>query len=182
MDSHTKEQIRRGFLRVYKATSYETISVKQICAEAHVSRSTFYSYYDSIHAVLEEIEDTLISELFAINEEFRYADFKRWKKGEPFVYARETIDCIQEHLETFQILLGRNDPRFLYHWKRIIRHHFREKFLLEGVQLQSQELILEMTASSLVGMYAYWVAHHDEVDVTELLNVALPRIFFDLLP
>lgn len=180
MNQPTKEQIFESFLRLYQSNPYEKITVKLICSESHVSRTTFYSYFDSVHAVLNEIEDRLISDVFAINEKFQWMNFRDWKKGDPFPFFAETVAYIREHFLAFQTLLSRGDPRFIFLWKKIIRHHFREKYVTEGIAHKNQELILEMTASSLIGMYTYWVTHPNEVDEAELLDVALPRVVFDL--
>ena len=137
---------------------------------------------DGADAVLWEIEDGLIADLFAINEGFRDTDFGGYQRGKPFPYFDETLAYIQERLPCFQALLGRSEARFIRKWKEIIKRHFAEKYRRECVTLSHPELVLEMTASSAIGVYSYWVRHADEISAEEIAWEALPRLAFDLIP
>lgn len=47
--NNTKAAIHDAFLKLYRSKPYEKISVKELCATAHVARTTFYSYYDNLN-------------------------------------------------------------------------------------------------------------------------------------
>ena len=50
----TKRLIRDGFLNLLKTKNIYTISVRELCDEAGINRTTFYNHYGSPYDVLEE--------------------------------------------------------------------------------------------------------------------------------
>lgn len=180
MQENTRDIIRHTFMQLYNQYGWENLSVKILCSEAHVSRTTFYAYYESLDRILFEIEDQLIEDLFQINQGFKTTNFKTYQKGEPFPFFDKTLDYISEYMLYFQALLKHAEPRFIFRWKKIIMYHFREKFKEDCIRLKHSELILEMIASSVIGAYTYWVMHPDEITAKEVGDEALPRIVYDL--
>lgn len=58
----SKRMIREGLLRLLAYKQLEEINITELCKEAGINRSTFYSYYSQPRDVLLEIGDTLIQE------------------------------------------------------------------------------------------------------------------------
>ena len=182
MPENTRMAIQDAYLRLYRQYGAEQVSVTRLCREAHVSRTTFYAYYDSADAVLREIEDRLITDLFTINEDFKNTDFSGYRRGQSFPYFDETLSYIQTHLPCFQALLNRSEPRFIYKWKGIIKHHFAEKYQQECVDLPHPDLVLEIIAVSVIAAYGYWARHPDEISAETVAREALSRLVLDLIP
>jgi ACT domain-containing protein len=57
---NAKMQIQSYLLEKMKNQDIHTIKVKELVDCLHISRSTFYLYYASIFAVLQDIEDIFL--------------------------------------------------------------------------------------------------------------------------
>ncbi len=60
LTAQTKQNIIDAFWQIYCNRGIEKITVKEITAKAGYNRSTFYEYFIGAHAVLEEIENSLL--------------------------------------------------------------------------------------------------------------------------
>jgi AcrR family transcriptional regulator len=58
--SRTKRNINTAFLALLKQKELSKITIKELCELADINRKTFYTYFDSIPAVLAEIENQII--------------------------------------------------------------------------------------------------------------------------
>ena len=58
----TKLLIRRSFTDLLKTKPIQSISVKELSDRAGINRGTFYSHYQDIYALLEEIENDMLIE------------------------------------------------------------------------------------------------------------------------
>ncbi len=56
----TKQAIHTAFISLYRKHSFNQISVKELCIQTPVARTTFYSYYNNLAELKDEIEDELI--------------------------------------------------------------------------------------------------------------------------
>lgn len=61
----TKSIIRESLLRLMESKSVGSISVAELCREAGISRSTFYSHYNVPEDVLESIQSEVVEQLVA---------------------------------------------------------------------------------------------------------------------
>lgn len=59
----TKNAIRNAFYDLVQTKDMMDISVSELTEAAHITRSTFYMYYDSVAAVRDQIENDIISHL-----------------------------------------------------------------------------------------------------------------------
>lgn len=62
----TREKIIGAFWELYKTTNIEKITVKNITDESGIYRTTFYLHFSDVYAVLEAIEEMLLSRLRAV--------------------------------------------------------------------------------------------------------------------
>lgn len=66
----TKELIQKQFIEEYEKKEYTRITVKELCANTPVARTTFYSYYQNINDVKEDTENNLITGITEIAIKF----------------------------------------------------------------------------------------------------------------
>lgn len=59
----SKEAIRQALIRLSRAKPYSEISVRELCREAHVSRSTFYNNYRFFNDVVAEMSESYMKKL-----------------------------------------------------------------------------------------------------------------------
>ena len=59
----SKEAIRQALIRLSRTKPYSEITVRELCREAHISRSTFYNNYRFFNDVVAEMSDSYIKKL-----------------------------------------------------------------------------------------------------------------------
>ena len=57
----TKNAIRKAFNELVQTKEMSEISVSELTGAAHITRSTFYMYYDSVAAVRDQIENEIMA-------------------------------------------------------------------------------------------------------------------------
>lgn len=61
---YTKQIIKESLLEMLLTTPYERVTVRELCQKADINRATFYSHYESLSALMEEIEYEECKDLF----------------------------------------------------------------------------------------------------------------------
>ena len=61
---YTKQIIKTSLLELLENESFENITVKALCQTADINRATFYSHYETLSALMEEIEYEEAKQLF----------------------------------------------------------------------------------------------------------------------
>lgn len=147
-----------------------TITVKDLCHQAHVARSTFYSYYDNVMQLQEEIEDNLLYQLLQLND-----DLKRMPVGEnaDFIFLQNVFQFMQQNKQVFYVfLISAPNVQFIHKWKEGIKYHFWERFFRDTTQ-KNERLILEVISSQAIKTYAFWLQNPYEVEIGSLNKLIL---------
>lgn len=156
----TKEKISEAFWALYQKTDFHKMTVKDICKEANINRSTFYEYFSDIYDVLDFVENSI----FPSSDSLPQFDAKK----------KCTVFDMEEHF-----LLLREKKRFL---KILFSEHgnvtFRKKFInyirpiifeifmAESMTNQTQYTI-EYTLWGILGAFEYHINHSDEEESQE---------------
>lgn len=92
----TKKALKSALLGLLREKDLNSISIRDLSDAADVHRGTFYSHYQDIFALYEEIENDILNELFkhaVFDPSYDYSAF--------FV---SVFDFVEENAETFRIL------------------------------------------------------------------------------
>ena len=65
----TKQRIIESYLKLIKKKHWDKISVKEICTEANITRTTFYQYYTDIFDAMERIQTKHLTALDALSQD-----------------------------------------------------------------------------------------------------------------
>lgn len=164
----TKRAIQAEFMREYRKTPCEKITVKALCACTPVARTTFYSYYQNIDELEEEIEDELIVGLQAVAKELSGGNLPDMAFSPFFSH---TMAYIKEHWDyIYLFLIVQPNLRFIAKWKNAVKEHFKARYP-EKLQIPNYDLIAEVLASATLGAYSYWLQNPDKVSENELVHI-----------
>ncbi len=61
---YTKQMIKTSLLEMLETTPFEGITVKALCQKAEINRATFYTHYETLTALMEEVEYEECKQLF----------------------------------------------------------------------------------------------------------------------
>lgn len=171
-----QEALRSALVSLMLQKPLPRINVKELCAVAFVSRSTFYAYYDSIDQLLCELEDAHVRALRAFNEPVEDPGVAG---TEAMGFYDATIAYIHERERDFRALLVTcQDTRFVEKWKAAIKDHLRNR-RRHARATDSSELSLELAASSVTSASAYLLRHPQaatESDIRTILSKVLAAL------
>ena len=165
-----KEAIKKEFIQIYSKKEYSCITVKEVCINTPVARTTFYSYYQNIDDVKNEIEIDLIAGITQIalnisNGNIQTMDFS--------IFISHTMQYIKQNWkEIYVFLIIQPNVRFISKWKDAIKKHFLLRFP-EKNSIPNYELISETIASGVIGAYSYWLKNPEKVDVDKLNEIVV---------
>ncbi len=60
---NTRKHIQSAYLKLMRDKNWDRITVIEVCSAAGITRGTFYQYYDDIYDVVEQLENTLLTDL-----------------------------------------------------------------------------------------------------------------------
>lgn len=143
----TKEKLKKALVSLLAKSTFEHISVTNLCLEASVSRFTFYSYYSDKYELADEFFKDMLS--YASN------DLKRLQKennpdNDPIKSYCNLLDSIfnlsSKYVDFFSHINNENNPYlyFSYHWY-ILRSV--EQFALEYSKVLKPNYSLKRTTS-----------------------------------
>lgn len=154
-----QEAIRKALVERLEHKLLTDISVKELCAEAHVARTTFYSYYGNTDQALCEIEDGLIYDLVRLNDELMDHSLV---SPEELLFSADTYRYVQENQKIFHaLLISHPDLRFIEKWKQGVKYHLWERLFAQR-QAKNAEFILEMVASLTISAHTWFLKNPDE--------------------
>ena len=71
----TKKLLQNSLIESLEKKPIHEITIKEICDNADVNRSTFYRHYNTPHALFDEIYDGVYQDVIAIIAQFKQSDF-----------------------------------------------------------------------------------------------------------
>ncbi|MEI4780201.1 TetR/AcrR family transcriptional regulator C-terminal domain-containing protein [Streptococcus pasteurianus] len=166
----TKKLIQKQFIEEYAKKEYDHITVKELCANTPVARTTFYSYYQNIDDVKEDTENNL---LIGITEIAVKLSKGNMPKMDFSLFLSETMEYIKQHWhEIYVFLVVQPNMRFIVKWKEAIKKHFLLRFP-QKAKVPNYEMISETVASAVIGAYSYWLKNPEKVDIDRLNKIVI---------
>lgn len=101
----SKQLLKDSLIRLLHEKSIHNISVREVCENAQINRTTFYKYYGSQYDLLEYIENELLTEIDGRLDPSDSDDYdKRLQK---------VLAYVMENIELCRLLFNNNvDPKF----------------------------------------------------------------------
>lgn len=166
----TKEVIQREFMNEYTQKDYNRITVKELCAKTPVARTTFYSYYENIDDVKEDIESNLILGITEIAAKLAKGNMPEMDYS---LFLTRTMEYIKEHWnEIYAFLIIQPNIRFILKWKEAIKKNFSLRFP-QKKNAVNYEIVSESVASAVIGAYSYWLKNPEKVDIDKLKKIII---------
>jgi AcrR family transcriptional regulator len=168
---YTKMVLRDSLMELMKSRSILSISIKDICELADISRSTFYAHYKDQYDLLKQIED----ETLAYFEDMlnRYKD-KQTKK-ETYQMVEEMLTYIVNNGNTIQVLLNENgdidfQKKLLYHF---IMHNQITKYFSENQNDMAKIYNSAFLVHGSIGLIQHWLKNKMAMPVPQLAKMLM---------
>ncbi|MDL2288193.1 TetR/AcrR family transcriptional regulator [Oscillospiraceae bacterium OttesenSCG-928-F05] len=170
----SRQCLRDGLIRLLDKKSIHKISVREICEEADINRTTFYKYYGNQFDLLKDIEDVALSQ---VDNHLADAD------DDDFITRVENVLLyIQSNLELFRLLINNTvDTDFP---QRIISLPLIEQILSERLNGQYTpeefEYIYGFIVSGGFSIVKNWInkeVRESPAEIAGLMARSIPKMF-----
>ena len=173
---NTEDYICDKLLELMEKKPFEKIKIVELVEYAEIGRSTFYSYFDSIYAVVQRIEDKFIEGLAKEDKadptKYIYSGFD----AETNSALRSWVEYTHGNLKTLKILCGPNgDPAFEVRITNRLRRQTEaliKKFNPNAAQ-KDISLVSSYVAGGIAASLKWWANHADDYTDSELLSFAI---------
>lgn len=180
----SRKLIKQAFVELMQEKDIGKISVKDIVTKADINRGTFYAHYYGTYAVLEQIENEIISAMLEFVNEFQHG--KLIENPKPFLL--KIARFMEQDLEFYRLLMNaQGTATFLNKLKTL----FMDKIISDeetfgAIKNKDQFLIcLNFFASGLVGLYQDWFNHKVKGSLNDLsmtISQIVQKGFHPFLP
>lgn len=173
----SKKKIHEALLKVL-IKSKETITVKEICEEAGVTRPTFYKHYDDIHSLMNSLSEDILQDLrdsLIIRKKILIEDVKF---NELPINMIALFNHIKKHHTFYEVfLILKQDPHFINEVKIIL-----EDFISIGLHYSTpneEKLVLPISLliSYVTGAYLesiiWWIKNNYTCSPEEMTSMLL---------
>jgi len=168
---YTKMVIRESLMELMKTKSILSVSVKDICDLADISRSTFYDHYKDQYDLLKQIGD----ETLAYFEDMlnKYKDKQTKKETNQMV--EEMFTYIANNGNTIQVLLSENgdiafQKKLLYHF---IMHNQITKYFSEKQDDETKPYYSVFLVHGAIGLIQHWLKDNMTMPVPQLAKMLM---------
>ncbi|MFI3175840.1 MAG: TetR/AcrR family transcriptional regulator [Bacillota bacterium] len=158
-----------SFLSLYQNTSFHKMTVKDICKEANINRSTFYEYFIDIYDVLDTIENSIFppSELLP--------QFNAHKKCTVFDIEQHLL-LLREQKKSLKILFSEREnntfrTKFINYIKPIVLEIFKDEAMTSKTQYT-----IEYTLWGILGAFEYYSLHDEGEREEEFLKSVIHMV------
>ncbi len=172
----SKQCLRESLIRLLKEKSIHKISVREICEEAQINRTTFYKYYGSQYALLSDMENEVLMLIDKYLGNIDDIDENAARRLESILsYAQDNADL-------FRLLIGNKvDTGFL---QRIINLPMVRQLLKEqltaGYAANELEYLHGFIINGSIDMVTNWISKDEREspeEITGLLMKAVSKLF-----
>lgn len=153
---YTRLVLKESLLKLLEQKTISTVTVKEICKQADINRSTFYTHYKDQFDLLDKIEEEIIADLY------HYLDrYQSNLEDESIQMVEKLLDYIEDNKHTFQILLNKNaDPAFEKRLKDTAQHFMIHNWMREQpVDKQVSMYLSTFVVSGAIHVIKNWIDH-----------------------
>lgn len=169
MNKKIDRKIYISLIELLKIYDYEKLTITQICQHAHISRQTFYTYYQNKDDVIKSFLDYILKErlLDKIDSDYFFS----------FEYVHYVVELYDLHDSFFIVLEKWNILDYLSKDNQeIIKKLFKEKTKNEYIQKYSQYYYLSFF-SSIHSICMEWIHNGKKETKKELEDIIMEFVF-----
>ena len=164
----TKRRITDGLFEIMRDDPIERVTVREVCARARITRSTFYTHFSSVYDVRDRCEAEISERVEEVLFPEVLADLAPGGRRGRARAARRIEEALGDHFDHLAVLLNGGDPAFVERARLAAMGAVSSHLGLEAMS-ERQALVFYGTSSMLLGMYARWLASDRAMPLEELL-------------
>lgn len=154
----TQQQLRCALENLMQIKSISSITVKELCVECDINRSTFYLHYSDVYDLLHAIEEDMLFDFEKVISCFNPREYFDYKKPSKSMCAM--FDFLYENAAMCKVLLCKNgDMAFIKRVKDLVYRQmtgpWKEYFGSATTEMSSYAF--SFIVSGCIGMLQQWL-------------------------
>ncbi|MDR2952947.1 MAG: TetR/AcrR family transcriptional regulator [Treponema sp.] len=168
---YTRMVIRQSLTELMKEKPILSITVKDICDLADISRSTFYIHYKDQYDLLKQIED----ETLAYFEDILNSYKDKQSKKDTYEMVEEMLTYIANNGNTIHVLLSEKgdidfQKKLLYYF---IMHNQITKYFSEKLSEETRPYYSVFLVHGAIGLIQHWLKDGMTLPVPQLAKMLM---------
>lgn len=167
---YTRMVLNESLIKLLEQKEITKITVKELCADADVNRSTYYAHFTDPFDQLSQLKEGLLRE---VTEYAQKIDTEQLPNGQrQYLVLKNVLQYIEGKRHIFQILLGKSGDRDLQ--ERIL-HILGEKAFPEDTENHRSEeersYLLLYACNGCFGMFIHWLMSEEPIPSAKLAHM-----------
>jgi len=169
---YTKMVVRDSLMELMKTRSILSISIKDICELADISRSTFYAHYKDQYDLLKQTQEETIAWFEDILNKYKDKNNRR----ETLQMLEEMLTYVANNGNTIQVLLSENgdidfQKKLFYHFimHNQVTKHFSGNQKDDGTTTYYSAFLVH----GAIGLLQYWLKNNMAMPVEKLARMMI---------
>lgn len=177
-----QKRIEEYVIEQLKKTDIHNIKVKQLTADLNMSRSTFYTYYDSIFSVLQRIEDEFWDEFLSTVKGFWRLPLDRKYFKTPHPHMVKGFYYLSEHRRIPSVLWGpHGDVQFQFKCKKTIEDVFYPPEIARSFYPVNTKYHVHYVVGGHLDALNYWIQNDCPISPEKLALFLYKKMFSDVI-
>ena len=165
------EAITAAVIELWKTTNPDDISIKEVIAEAGVSRSSFYRYFDSIRDVISKAEDRYLAEILESNQMSKMS-MRVSKDGAIWDSLVPQIMTVKKQRDFIIAVNGPfGDLDYQCRMREAYRAHYEEVFATQGLSEEEAELVVSYLYAGHREFLITWLTQFPDMPLEQVVRL-----------
>jgi AcrR family transcriptional regulator len=166
----TRKLLKESILELMKNRSINKISIKDICENADVNRTTFYNYYTDQYALLNEIEQDVLNKTTEFLSKLNDGNAES-------VLLENFLEYVKKDREIFHTLLCNDgDNSFQIKLMDISMNRLKSDAFDSNISQVEEEYVYEFVLMGCLSMIKKWVINSFDKSPTELSKLLITLV------
>lgn len=166
----TRTLLKEALFRLVKTKKLHEITIKELCYEAKINRTTFYAHYQSILDLISQLELEALDDLMLIFKKSAYNP--RYFASEIYL---DVFKLAKENRELFELVLIENaDPNFLEKVYRLGEGVFTKIYepTFSSKEKKHLQYYYISVLNSFVGILRQWLQNGLRESIEDISEIA----------
>lgn len=168
---YTRMVLRESLMELMKTSAISAVSIKEICAAAGISRSTFYAHYRDQYDLLRKTEEEILE---AVNGILKKHDFQDVRRGAPQM-VEAMLRYIAGNHKSIQVLLSENGD---INFQKKLFSSMYQKYVInilngKTANEKTKEYYFMFIVNGSTGLIYHWIQNNMDIPVSELAKLLI---------
>ena len=168
---YTRMVLRESLMELMKKKPISAISIKEICAEADLSRSTFYKYYTDQYDLLKKIEE---EQLAFIDSIFKKYAFHKNDTRTAIQMVEELLQHIADNKSIYVLFSKNGDIDFQQNlFSSIYQRNYLKSITDKLPDEQTKQCYFLFIVTGTIGILYNWIKNGMDIPIPELAKLLI---------